>query len=68
MFYLVVIQKTTSGTTQSVWSYATLDEAISAFHSELAYRGEDRLFTSCTVLNECCMPVRTAEFWTRPAQ
>ena len=66
MFYLVVIQKTTNGNAQAVWPKETLDEAISAFHSELAYRGEERMFTSCTILNECCIPIKSAEFWVRP--
>lgn len=66
MFYLAVVQKTTGGNTQALWAKDTLDEAMSAFHYELSYRGEERMFTACTILNECCAPVKSAEYWQRP--
>ena len=49
MYYLVIIQ---NDTTQAVYSYETLDAAISMFHTELAYRGDDRNKTVCVILNK----------------
>lgn len=66
MFYLAVIQKATTGNAQALWPKETLDEALSSFHSELAYRGEERLFTSCAILNESGNLVRPSECWSRP--
>lgn len=67
MFYLAVIQKTTNGErAQALWPKETLDEAVASFHSELAYRGPERAFTSCAILNESGNLARPSEFWSRP--
>ena len=48
MYYLVIIQ---NDSTQAIYSYNTLDSALSAFHSELAYRTSDRKKTVCVILD-----------------
>lgn len=61
MYYLVIIQ---NDSTQSVYSYATYDAVLSAYHSELAYRGDSRHKTVCVVLDDCgCLVCR--EVWQR---
>lgn len=48
MYYLVIIQ---NDSTQAIYAYQTLDAALAAFHSELAYRAEARTKTVCSILN-----------------
>ena len=48
MYYLIIIQ---NGVSQAIYAYETLDSALSAFHSELAYRNDARTRTVCTILN-----------------
>lgn len=48
MYYLVIIQ---NDNTQTVFSYQTMDEALSTFHTELAYRGSGRVSTVCVILD-----------------
>lgn len=62
MFYLVIMQ---NDTTQVVYSYETLDAALSAFHGELAYRGEGRDKTVCCILSSIGELIKR-EYWTRP--
>ena len=64
MFYLVTMQ---NGETQIVYAYQSLDEAVAAFHSELAYRGEGRNKTVCVILNSIGELVKR-EYWVRPEQ
>ena len=64
MFYLVIIQ---NDTTQTIYSYETLDAAISMFHTDLAYRGDGRNRTVCVILNKNGELVKR-EFWERPAE
>ena len=47
-YYLVVIQNETA---QTVYRYDNLDDALRAYHAELAYRAEDRTVTKCVILN-----------------
>ena len=47
MYYLVIIQ---NDSTQAIYSYSTIDEALATFHNELAYRGETRMSTVCVIL------------------
>lgn len=62
MYYLVIIQ---NDTTQAVYSYETLDAAISMFHTELAYRGDGRNKTVCVILNKKGELVKR-ETWEKP--
>lgn len=48
MYYLVTIQNDSS---QAIFAYESRDAALSAFHSELAYRADARLKTVCVVMN-----------------
>lgn len=47
-YYLAIVQ---NDTTSALFSYNNLDEALAAFHSELAYHGLDRNKTLCTIFN-----------------
>jgi len=48
MFYLVKIQ---NDTTVGIFKFDDLDSALSAYHSELAYRGDMRKKTICVILD-----------------
>jgi hypothetical protein len=62
MYYLVIIQ---NNNTQSIFSYQTIDEALSVFHTELAYRGETRNSTVCVILEETGALIKR-DSWQRP--
>lgn len=49
MYYLAIIQN--YGESNTLISFATLDEALCRYHSELAYRADTRLQTVCSILN-----------------
>lgn len=61
-YYVVIIQ---NDDTQAVYTYTDLDAALAVFHSELAYRGEGRNKTICTILNNLGHQMKT-EMWARP--
>ena len=61
MYYLVIIQ---NSSTQAVYAYQTLDEALVVFHNELADRGEGRNRTVCTILDNLGNLVKN-EVWIR---
>lgn len=48
MYYLVIAQ---NNDTQTVYRYNTLDDALVTYHSELAYRADDRTSTKCAILD-----------------
>ena len=48
MFYLLIAQ---NDQTQTAYAYPTYNEALSAFHSELAYRNEGRTKTMCAIIS-----------------
>lgn len=48
MFYLLIVQ---NDQTQTAYAYQTYNEALSAFHSELAYRNESRTKTMCAIIS-----------------
>lgn len=48
MYYLVIIQNDSS---QAVYAYNNMDDALARFHSELAYRSESRTSTVCVILD-----------------
>lgn len=58
-YYLVIIQ---NDSTQSIFAYETVDDALAAFHSELAYRSEDRESTMCIIFNSYGEVIKT-ESW-----
>lgn len=49
MHYLLIVQNDKIAT---VFSYSSYDEALSAFHTEMAYRAEDRTSTKCMLIND----------------
>lgn len=63
MYYLVIVQNTN---TQAVYAHESLDTALSAFHSELAYRGEGRTSTTCVIINATGEVIKT-DFWIKDA-
>ena len=48
MYYLVILQNNSS---QAIYPYNSYDQALSAFHSELAYRNESRTKTVCVIID-----------------
>lgn len=48
MYYLAIVQ---NDTTQALYRYNTYEEALAAYHSELAYRAEGRKSTKCAILD-----------------
>lgn len=69
MYYLVIVQ---NNNTQAVYSYNSIEAALAAYHSELAYRAEGRTSTKCAILDSELMLVRsetyTASVNTEPAE
>ena len=59
MFYLAIIQ---NKTTKALNDYPSLDAALAAFHSELAYRANGRTSTMCLIIDEFGNPVKK-EYW-----
>lgn len=55
-YYLVVIQNEDA---QTVYRYDNLDDALRAYHAELAYRAEDRTVTKCIILNSDLWTVKS---------
>ena len=64
MFYVAVIQ---NKTIPGLFAHATLDAALAAFHSELAYRGDERSATTCVILDESGTTIRK-DVWERAAE
>lgn len=64
MFYLVIVQ---NGNTPAIFSYNSHDEALAAFHTEMAYRAEGRTSTSCMII-DASLCVYEKESWTAPVQ
>ena len=65
MYNLVIMQTGTDGqTARAVYAHNDLDAALSAFHSELAYRHDSRAKTVCTILDEDGISVKN-EIWKR---
>ena len=48
MYYLAIVQNDTAN---ALYSYNTYEEALAAYHTELAYRAEGRRSTKCAILN-----------------
>lgn len=60
-YYLAIIQ---NNETCSLYAYNTYDEALAAFHTEMAYRGEGRTSTLCIIFNSSGEVLYT-ETWNR---
>ena len=48
MYYLAIVQ---NDTTNALYSYNTYEDALAAYHTELAYRAETRKSTKCAILD-----------------
>lgn len=62
MYYVVIVQ---NDETQVIYRYGIYEEALSAYHTELAYRAEDRTSTKCAILNADLQLLRQ-ETYTAP--
>lgn len=59
--YLVIVQ---NDSTAAVYGYDDYDSALTAFHTELAYRGEGRDSTMCVIINSEGDTIKQ-ELWRR---
>ena len=48
MYYLAIVQNDES---QALYRYNSYEDALAAYHSELAYRAEGRKSTKCAILD-----------------
>lgn len=64
MFYLVKIQ---NDTTQAIFSYTTYEDALAAYHTELAYRSDDRMITRCAILDRN-LSMLNSEIYTKQVE
>lgn len=62
MFYLVIVQNDEA---QAIYRYTTYEEALAAYHTELAYRAEGRRSTKCAILDRDLNMLRQ-EVYTAP--
>ena len=51
IYYLLIIQNGGADSTQAVYKYDNIDDALAAYHSELAYRNTSRQMTTCVILD-----------------
>lgn len=52
MYFLAIIQNAGfENQSQALYAYDTIDDALSAYHLELAYRGETRYKTACAIID-----------------
>jgi len=64
-YYLAVLQNPgQESETKSLTDYVNYDDAMALYHTELAYRAEGRVATTCTVFDEQGTPIAT-ESWIR---
>ena len=62
MYFVVMVQ---NNDTQTVYRYNTIEDALAAYHAELAYRAEGRTSTKCAVLDSELRNV-VCETYTKP--
>lgn len=66
MFYIAIIQTIDTGnaleTSKALFDYPTLDAALAKFHTELAYRGANRVKTVCVIMDEYGNTVKR-DYW-----
>ncbi len=51
MFYLAIIQNAGPSSTQAIYKFDNIDDALAMYHSELAYRATARTMTTCVILD-----------------
>lgn len=62
MYYLAIIQ---NESTSTLFTYSTFEEALAAYHTELAYRSDDRTSTKCVIFDSELRTLR-AEVYEKP--
>lgn len=62
MYYLAIIQ---NETTNALYVYNTFEDALAAYHTELAYRAEGRTSTKCVIFDSELRTMK-AEVYTKP--
>lgn len=62
MYYLAIIQ---NDETQVLYKYNSFEDALAAYHTELAYRAEGRRSTKCAILDGNLQMLRQ-ETYTAP--
>lgn len=62
MYYLAIIQ---NNTTNALYIYNTFEDALAAYHTELAYRSDDRTSTRCVIFDSELRTLR-AEVYEKP--
>lgn len=58
--YIVLIMQ--NETTPAVYTFATENEALAYYHTELAYRHESRTSTKCALLDSTFQVLRCEEY------
>ena len=61
-FYMGIVQ---NRNTKALYEYETYDEALVAFHQEMAYRSDSRTSTLCFIFDDNGCFYNT-ELWTKP--
>lgn len=64
MYYVAIIQ---NENTSALYNYSTFEQALAAYHTELAYRAEGRTSTRCVIFDSELRTMR-AEVYTAPVQ
>ena len=62
MYYLAIIQ---NNTTNALYAHNTFEDALAAYHTELAYRSDDRTSTRCVIFDSDLRTLR-AEVYEKP--
>ena len=62
MYYLAIIQ---NENTSALYNYNTFEQALAAYHTELAYRAEGRTSTRCVIFDSDLRTLR-AEVYEKP--
>ena len=62
MYYLAIIQ---NENTSALYNYSTFEQALAAYHTELAYRSDDRTSTRCVIFDSELRTLR-AEVYEKP--
>ena len=64
MYYLAIVQNDEA---QAFYRYSNYEDALAAYHTELAYRAETRKSTKCAILDGDLNMLRQ-ETYTAPVQ
>lgn len=62
MYYLAIVQ---NDSTNALYTYNNFEDALAAYHQELAYRTEGRTSTKCAIMDSDLHMLRN-EIYTAP--